>query len=220
MTNKEFEVRWQLEVRVTRAIILHKRKQANKHSGPGQGHYQSGFPPNPKTNTDIYGSLHGIGRPIANSHHSTVWTFAIVLQQQKSTASVLLLVLPLSSCTIVTQPVLKREMSRQSSFGASVFVDTYIGWIDKYWIAITVIEFKIQITLLIVRRGALSKMSKMAKQFWCLCLCALSPTTGSQSSIYGATDHYLKNRWRVIQMDLPATFVAQCFWIWIKKTKC
>ena len=57
MTNKEFEVRWQLEVRVTRAIILHKRKQANKHSDQGQGHYhyQSGFPPNPKTNTDIFG---------------------------------------------------------------------------------------------------------------------------------------------------------------------
>ena len=79
MTNKEFEVRWQLEVRVTGAIILHKRKPEKKHSGQGQGHYhyQSGFPPNPKTNTDIFRSLHG------NGHPSTEKAFAKVSQQKK-----------------------------------------------------------------------------------------------------------------------------------------
>ena len=164
MTNNEFEVRWQLEVRVTRTLILHKRKQANKHSGQGQGHYdyQSGFPPNPKTNTDIFRSLHGNGIPALKRH------LPKFRNKKRSTVSVLLLVLPLSSCTIVTQPVLKRDVP--------------------------------------------------AKQFWCLCLCALS-FPGSQSSIYGVTDHYLKNRWRVMKMDLPATFVAQFFFIWIKKTK-
>ena len=110
MTNKEFEVRWQLEVRVTRAIILHIRKQANKHPGQGQGHYQSGFPPNPKNEHISFGSWHRIGRLIANGHHSTEKTFAEVSQQKKSTTSILLLVLPLSSCTIVTQPVLKRDV--------------------------------------------------------------------------------------------------------------
>ena len=128
MTNNEFEVRWQLEVRVTRTIILHKRKQANKHSGQGQGHYhyQSGFPPNPKTNTDIFRSLHGIDHPSTERH------LPKFRNKKRSTVSVLLLVLPLSSCTIVTQPVLKRDVP--------------------------------------------------AKQFWCLCLCALSSQVASRPS--------------------------------------
>ena len=50
-----------------------------------------------------------------------------------------------------------------------------------------------------------------AKQFWCLGLCALSPTTGSQSSIYGATDHYLKNRWRSWKWICPPLLLHSVF---------
>ena len=59
--------------------LYFKKKQANKHSGQGQGHYdyQSGFPPNPKTNTDILRSLHG------NGHPCTEKAFAKVSQQKK-----------------------------------------------------------------------------------------------------------------------------------------
>ena len=160
MTNNEFEVRWQLEVRVTRTIILHKKKQANKLSGQGQGHYhyQSGFPPNPKTNTDIFRSLHEIGHP------STEKAFAKVSQQKKINCICLF----------------------------AGFAPVFLYHCDT---------------------TCSKERDVPAKQFWCLCLRALSSTTGSQSSIYGATDHYLKNRWRVMKMDLPATFVAQFFFI-------